>query len=219
MNEPDVSPSLCFPGKTEVAEALAEITGKKMSAVEGMIASVRCSRPEGNVKKKYSYIGYLSCTGASLAFGGPEECRYACVGFGECAEICPFHAIAMVDGFPVVDPGACVGCGACVKICPKEIIKLISRNIRVFVPCSSQYPGKKTREICEVGCIACRICIKVCPAKAVNLIDNEVVIYHNKCIEYGPECGEVCVEKCPREIFRHFRPARNADEQVQAAAG
>ena len=218
VNDPEVPPNLCFPGKAEVAEAVAEITGKKMAAVEDMIAAVRCSRPEGKVRKKHDYIGDGSCTGANLAFGGPQRCQYACIGFGECAQACPFDAINMVDNFPVVDPEACVGCGTCVRICPKKILELIPLNARIWVPCSTQDPGKKVKRVCEVGCIACRMCVKVCPAKAVTLEKNVIVIDHNKCIEYGPDCEEICVEKCPRNIFRHYRPREWADKKVQAAA-
>ena len=219
VEDPEVSPSLCFPGKSEVAEELAEITGKKMAAVEDMIAAVRCSRVEGKVQRKYHYIGHDTCTGASLAFGGPEACEYACVGLGECAEACPFDAITMENDFPVVSPVACVGCGTCVRTCPKKIIELVPRNARVWVPCSTQDPGKKVKGICEVGCIACKMCVKVCPAKAVSLEDNVVVIDHKKCIEYGPECEEICIEKCPRNIFRYYRPSEKAEEQIQAVGG
>jgi len=174
-----VKPNLCFPGKSEVAEAVAEITGKKTAAVEASVAEVRCSRVEGKVAQKYRYIGYGSCTGAHLAFGGPQNCQYACIGLGECAEACPFDAIAMVDHFPVVDPVACVGCGTCVRTCPKKIIELMPRRARVWVPCSTRDPGKMVKGVCEVGCIACKMCVKVCPAKAVNLEDNVVVIDHD----------------------------------------
>jgi electron transport complex protein RnfB len=217
VHDPDVSPTLCFPGKSEVAEAVAEITGKKMAAMADMIAAVRCSRDEGNVHKKYSYIGYGTCTGASLAFGGPEGCRFACVGFGECARACPFDAITVVNDFPVVDPDECVGCGACVRTCPKNIIELIPKEARVWVPCSTRDPGKMVRQLCEVGCISCKMCVKVCPAKAVSLDDNKVVIDHDKCMAYGPECGELCVEKCPRHIFRHYQARRETVEAQKAA--
>ena len=90
VNDPDVAPNLCFPGKAEVAHMVAEITGKKMAAVEDVIAAIRCSRIEGEVRKQLDYIGYGSCTAANLAFGGPYACRYACVGLGECADSCPF---------------------------------------------------------------------------------------------------------------------------------
>jgi electron transport complex protein RnfB len=214
-----VPPTLCFPGKEAVAEAVAEITGKKMASLEDVIAAVRCSREEGNVHKKYNYIGFGSCSGANLAFGGPTGCQYACVGFGECADACPFDAITMVNDFPVVDPVACVGCGTCVRTCPKKIIELIPARARVWVPCSTKDPGKAVKAICEVGCISCKMCVKACPAKAVSLEDNRVIIDHKACMAYGPECGEACVEKCPRDIFRHYRPEQPAQQPAQTATG
>lgn len=201
-----------------MAEAVAEITGKKMVAVADMVAAVRCARIEGNVHKKCGYIGDGSCSGANLAFGGPQACQYACVGFGDCAEACPFNAITMVDHFPVVDSNLCVGCGACVRTCPKGNIALIPRNARVWVPCSTKDPAKKVKQVCEVGCISCKMCVKVCPAKAVSLKDNVVQVNHQKCIEYGEKCEEICVEKCPRNIFRHYRPNERATQQLSAIA-
>jgi electron transport complex protein RnfB len=218
VDDPEVPPNLCFPGKSEVAEAVAEITGKQMAAVADMVAEVRCSRIEGNVHKKYSYVGDGSCSGASLAFGGPQACQYACAGFGDCAEACPFNAITMVDYFPVVDPNLCVGCGTRVRTCPKNLIELIPRNARVWVPCSTQDPGKKAKNICEVGCISCKMCVKICPAKAVSLKDNVVQINYQRCIQHGEDCGEICVEKCPRNIFRHFRPDERAAQQLSVVA-
>lgn len=219
MNDPEVPPNLCFPGGAEVSETVAEITGKKMGVVESLVAAVRCSKVEGQVKDKQVYIGYSSCAGANLAFGGPVACQYACIGFGDCAETCPFDAISMVDGFPVVDPGTCVGCGACVGVCPKGIIELIPRRARVWVPCSTKDPGKVVKAICEVGCISCKMCVKSCPAEAVTLEEGKVLIDHEKCISYGSDCGEVCVEKCPRDIFRYFRPEQVLTIESVEAAG
>lgn len=218
VNDPDVSPNLCYPGKAEVAEQVAEITGKRMGTVEDMIAAVRCSRVEGGVAPKQHYLGYGTCTAANLAFGGPTSCRYACVGLRECADACPFDAITMVDGFPVVSPNRCVGCGTCVRVCPKHIIELMPLRARVWVPCSTKDPGKTVKELCQVGCIACKMCVKSCPAEAVTLEDNIVRIDHQKCMAYGPECNEVCVEKCPRDIFRRYRPMERAEQKLQAKA-
>lgn len=201
-----------------MAKLVAEITGKKMAAVENVVAAVRCSRVEGNVRKKLNYIGYGSCTGANLAFGGPYACRYACVGLGECAESCPFDAITMVDGFPVVDVHRCVGCGTCVRTCPKKIIELIPVKARVWVPCSTKDGAKDVKEVCGVGCISCKMCVKVCPAKAVALEDGIIKIDHQKCMEFGPDCHEICVEKCPRGIFRNYSVAETGVQQATMAA-
>lgn len=204
VNDPEVPPNLCFPGKETVAAKVAEITGKKMTAVEDMIAVVRCSRVEGRVSHKHEYIGFASCTAANLGFGGPSACQYACIGLGECAAVCPFDAITMVEGFPVIDPDRCVSCGTCVKTCPKRVIELMSLKARVHVPCSSKDLGKKVREVCEVGCISCQMCVKKCPAEAVSYTEGLIKIDHPKCIAYGPSCEEVCVEKCPRKIMRRY---------------
>jgi len=165
---PNVPPNLCYPGKVTVAKKIAEITGKEMEAMEGMVAVVHCSKLKGRVKKKYDYLGYKNCTGASLAFAGPSDCRYGCVGFGECADACPFDAISMVDEFPVIDETRCVACGVCVKACPKGLIEVIPKDARVVVRCRSKETSKITLSICETGCIHCLACIRECPAEAIS---------------------------------------------------
>jgi electron transport complex protein RnfB len=209
VTDPNVSPHLCFPGKEEVAEAVAEITGKKAGAVDPIVAVVHCSRVQGNVHRKYNYIGYGNCSGADLAFAGPFECQYGCVGFGECAEACPFGAITMKDGFPEVDEEKCVGCGTCVRTCPKKIIRLVPRSARVIVRCSTKNPALATRSTCEQGCIHCESCIRECPAGAISIRNGVVVVDHRKCMEYGPDCGEACIDAC--EVLHIIQPFKTLD--------
>jgi len=218
VNDPDVPTNLCFPGKAAVAEAVAEITGKKVAGAENSVASVRCSRIEGEVGQKYQYIGYETCAGASLAFGGPWECSYACIGLGDCIAACQFGAISLQNSLPVIDAEKCVGCGACVKVCPKKVMEVIPLKARVWVPCSTHDPGKTVRSICKVGCITCKMCVKACPAGAVSVENDLVRIDHEKCIAYGLDCKEACVEKCPRNIFRLFRAEAGMEEKVKTAA-
>lgn len=210
VNDPEVPPNLCFPGKEQVAKLVAEITGKKIVTLENMLAVVRCSRIEGQVRQGFHYIGLFTCSAAKQAFQGQFQCAYACLGFGDCAKSCPFGAISMVEGFPKVDPKLCVGCGTCVKTCPKGLIELMPSKARVWVPCHSKDAAKVVKEACGVGCISCRMCVKVCPAKAVSMEEGIIKIDHKKCMEFGPDCKEVCVEKCPRKIFREFGPKQEA---------
>lgn len=205
VNDPEVAPNLCFPGKEAVAERVATLTGKKMTAVEDTVAVVRCSRIEGRVSHKHEYFGFNSCTAANLSFGGPSSCQYACIGLGECAAACPFDAIEMEENFPVINPDKCVSCGVCVKTCPKAIMSIQTLKARVWVPCSTKDLGKDVKKVCEVGCISCKLCIKACPADAVSYEKGLIQIDHKSCIAYGPSCGEACVEKCPRDIFLPYK--------------
>ncbi len=202
VQEKDVSPNLCFPGKKEVAEAIANLTDKELDFQEGMIATVNCSCLAGNVSRKLNYTGLNTCSGAELAFGGPSACQYGCTGLGECRDSCPFDAITMVDDFPVIDREMCVGCGICVKACPKNIIYMTQMDARIYIPCSTKDTAKLSKKVCDISCVYCKICFKKCPADAFSISDETgiVAIDHEKCIAYGPDCNMVCVDACPRNI-------------------
>lgn len=53
-----------------------------------------------------------------------EVDRDLCLACGECAECCPFGAIAVQDGRATVDFTACMGCGVCIDICPQGALSL-----------------------------------------------------------------------------------------------
>ncbi|MFO8183795.1 MAG: 4Fe-4S binding protein [Candidatus Aegiribacteria sp.] len=46
----------------------------------------------------------------------------ACVGCGECVEVCPYNAIEVIDGDAVIDPSLCHFCYRCVEQCPEGAI-------------------------------------------------------------------------------------------------
>jgi Na+-translocating ferredoxin:NAD+ oxidoreductase subunit B len=219
VHDPDVPPTLCFPGKKAVADAIAEITGKAGEAMEDMVAVVHCSRVQGNVGKKYNYVGYGTCSGANIAFAGPIACQYGCVGFGECKAACNFGAIEMVNDFPVIDPDKCVSCGACVKACPKRIIHLVPKSARVYIPCSTKDTAKETMAICKSGCIHDKACIRKCPAKAISEVNGVVTIDQKKCLDYGPSCEEVCISACSKvHILQPFSIAESHKKLAHEAA-
>ncbi len=53
------------------------------------------------------------------------KCNYC----GKCAEVCQFHALAVIKEQVLVFPEICHGCGACTLLCPEQAISEISREI------------------------------------------------------------------------------------------
>jgi NAD-dependent dihydropyrimidine dehydrogenase PreA subunit len=47
-----------------------------------------------------------------------------CTDCGECAEVCIFGALEMMDGKVQRDYEKCFGCGRCVTVCPTEAISI-----------------------------------------------------------------------------------------------
>ncbi len=182
----------CALGGEKVVRQISDILGKEAKIKEDSVAVVLCQGKEGISKDRFVYEGIADCSAANLISEGNKECVWACLGFGTCMEVCPFGAIRMDEGIPLIDEEKCKGCGLCVPACPRGLITLISKRHRVYVLCRSKEKGKIVRESCEKGCIGCGLCVKVCPTEAIQLKDNLAVIDYDKC----SNCGK-CVEKCP----------------------
>lgn len=52
-----------------------------------------------------------------------------CTGCGECADVCRFNAIPVIDGQYTVKPLNCEGCGYCARICPTDAITMEEQNV------------------------------------------------------------------------------------------
>jgi MinD superfamily P-loop ATPase len=52
----------------------------------------------------------------------PEVDETRCTFCGRCAEVCQFHAIAVIGQNTLVFPELCHGCGSCTLICPENAI-------------------------------------------------------------------------------------------------
>ncbi|MDI3480897.1 MAG: H+/Na+-translocating ferredoxin:NAD+ oxidoreductase subunit [Tepidanaerobacteraceae bacterium] len=185
----------CAVGGATVSQKVASIMGVSDvgSSEDKKIARVICQGGNKEAKLKSDYRGVKSCRAASLVNGGPKACSFACIGFGDCAKVCPFDAITMSDnGLPSIDEEKCTGCGLCVKECPKFVIALTPKKNEVHVRCRATMKGKDTRDVCSVGCIACKRCEKSCPFDAIHVVNNVAVIDYAKC----RNCMK-CVEVCP----------------------
>ena len=186
----EAKPDKCAPGGTGTASALAEILGVEISTTP-KVAFVACQK---NSKNKYEYTGKQTCLSASLIHGGPLECQFGCIGFGDCAAACQFGAITLQDGKPVVCEDLCAGCSACAAVCPKSLISIIPKASKTRVLCSNCHKGPNVVKVCTTSCIACGMCVKACENDAIKLENNVAVIDPDKCINCG-KCKGVCKRK------------------------
>ncbi|MCF0137726.1 MAG: Fe-S cluster domain-containing protein [Oscillospiraceae bacterium] len=188
----------CVAAGEEAAKKIAEIMGVSADGAVKMVAFVPCSGTEGVAVKRFNYRGPQNCQAAML-FGGKSnmDCRFACIGLGNCVNACQFGAMHIVDGVAKADSEQCVGCGACVNACPKKIVKLIPYAQHVMPACSSCDKGAVVMKACDAGCIGCMKCQKECPADAIVVENNLARINVSKCVQ----CGH-CADICPRKIIK-----------------
>ena len=192
----EAGPNACTAGGSKVAEAIAAILGIQAAAFDRKVATVHCGAKLDQRKPKAHYTGIETCFAVNMVDGGGLACTYGCLGRGDCHTSCPFDAIRMEEGLPVVDPEKCTACGNCVAACPRKIISLRPQDFPVVVACSSRDAGAVVRKICPVGCIGCKICVKQVP-EVFSVSDNLAAIDYAKT---GVSC-DAAIEKCPTKCI------------------
>ncbi len=197
--EGTAKPNLCVPGAEATAKELGEILGVEVEAPVDLVAFVHCNGHCEATAKKAAYDGITSCKAASMLYGGPDACRFGCLGLGDCAAACPAGAICLKDGIAHVDTGLCLGCGLCETICPKHIISLIPQETEAVVMCSNTDKGADARKTCKNACIGCKKCEKVCPHGAITVTNNLAKIDYDKCEGCGL-CSGVCPTGCMKQV-------------------
>ena len=199
----DARPDDCPVGGAKCAKAISEIMGVETpQEEEPLVAKVICQGEVGVSKHRYDYDGFPSCQMASSMAGGPKKCPYACVGLGDCVQVCKFDAIQVVNGLAVVDEKKCTACGLCAKVCPRHSIRLSPRSATVMVHCQNRDSARQAREECMKACIACRRCVKECKYDAITVDDGFAYIDPEKCTRCGA-CVKVCPMGCIKMLEHH----------------
>ncbi len=193
-------PNLCVPGAQGVADQIGEIVGMKAEAFCDVVAFVACNGHCEATAKTAHYEGVQSCRAASMLYGGDRSCRFGCLGYGDCAAVCPSNAICLEDGVARVDTSRCLGCGLCAKTCPKQIISMLPQETKTVVMCSNKQKGGAAAKACKNACIGCKKCEKTCPHGAITVVDNRAVIDYDKCTHCGT-CVGVCPTGCLKTVF------------------
>ncbi len=188
--------TLCGGIGKEEAKIISDVLGIEPVYIEKKTAFVKCYGGLDISDRKYKYQGLDDCVAASRLHDGPMDCKYGCVGLGNCVKVCPTGAISVVLGVALVDKNTCIGCGVCAKACPKNIIDIVTVPVKAFVACSSHDKAAVTKKHCSLGCLGCKVCEKTCKYGAIKVIDNVAVVDNSLCTV----CG-ACVEKCPIHII------------------
>ncbi len=191
----DLKTNLCLPGGGEAAHKISNILGKGFEAVEPIVADVLCQGSNEYTSDIFEYSGIHTCSACNLYYQGKGKCNYGCIGFGDCANVCQYGAISIVDGVAKVNHELCTGCGMCKDACPKGIIGTHKKSQRVVVKCFNCDLGKYTRTACKLGCIGCKKCEKICQFDAIRVQNNKAVIDYEKCTNCGA-CSAACPVKC-----------------------
>ena len=186
----------CAPAGAEGAAKIAAIMGMEAPSGEKKVAHVLCNGGEAAVKN-YQYVGISDCVGAMKVAGGPTQCAFGCMGFGNCVSACQFNAIHINEkGVAEVDKELCTNCGKCREACPRHLIVEVPYKSKVFVNCSNKQKNPKVVKICENSCIACGMCEKNCRFDAIHVVNNVAVIDYDKC-----KGCTLCAKACPHHAI------------------
>lgn len=110
-------------GKTTLAVNLAAVLAADGHPVQYLDCDVE--EPNGHI-----FLRPEIARSEPVAIPVPAVDEAACTGCGKCAEVCRYHAIAVLKK-PLVFPELCHGCGGCALACPAGAIREQDRPVGV----------------------------------------------------------------------------------------
>lgn len=190
---------VCAAGGEACAKAIAKILGVEATATEKRVALIKCCGSRSEAIRVGDYNGICDCAVAAATAGGDKGCRFGCLGYGACANVCPKHAITIVDGLAKVDKRLCIGCGKCVGSCPRKLIELVPAQATIHVLCNNPVRGPEVRKVCGVGCMGCHLCEKNSGGREANHFSFDGFLAK---VNYAnPPTDEAIVAKCPAKCM------------------
>jgi Na+-translocating ferredoxin:NAD+ oxidoreductase RNF subunit RnfB len=198
----------CPAGGDAAAAEIAKILGVEASATEKRVAIIKCLGTRSEAIRVGDYNGICDCSVAASTAGGDKGCVYGCLGYVACANVCPKHAISVVDGLAKVDKRLCIGCGKCVAVCLRKLIELVPASAMIHVLCNNPDKGPAVRKVCGVGCMGCHLCEKNSGGKEAGHFTFDGFLAK---VNYAnPPADPQIVAKCPAKCMiedPHFESA------------
>ena len=108
-----------------------------------MKALVLCSCEKSFNTERDSFNEGYSCALVKEYSGTGCDCKYACIGLGDCTKVCEQEAIIIKNRTAVITK-LCIGCGKCVQVCPQQIIRLVPKNTEEYTLCSNTSDDKSS---------------------------------------------------------------------------
>lgn len=105
-------------GKTTVATSLALSLGAGTADLPPLFLDCDVEAPNAHLFLKPVFKNRKD---VSILIPSVDESK--CTGCGDCAEVCEYHAIAVLNKKVLVFPQLCHGCGSCTWVCPAKVIK------------------------------------------------------------------------------------------------
>lgn len=108
---------------------------QKFAVAERAVVLCNCNKTFGK-KTELSAKKGLSCAVINSTYGALNDCRFSCLGLGDCIKVCTQEAIFIKNGTALINE-LCNGCGKCISYCPKNLIKLVPVNTESVVMCNN----------------------------------------------------------------------------------
>ena len=107
-------------GKTSITASFAYLGGKDIVVADCDVdaADMHLLMKPDFAKSEDFYSGEIAIINQDI-----------CTACGECADVCRFDAIPVINNQYIVQPLDCEGCGYCARICPVEAIKMEVQNV------------------------------------------------------------------------------------------
>jgi MinD superfamily P-loop ATPase len=107
-------------GKTSITASFSYLGGKDL-----VVADCDVDAADMHLLMKPDFNKAEDFYSGLLAKINPDKCTNC----GECAEVCRFDAIPLINDQYIVEPLNCEGCGYCPRVCPEEAITMEEQNV------------------------------------------------------------------------------------------